>query len=209
MISKPVLVTAPATTPITLAEAKTFLRVDASDEDALISAQISAATRRLEALTDKKFVSQTWDVFFDSLPCKSKDDWWDGTREGALSELYAPNKFLDLPFGPLISVTGVYTYDEDDTEYEFASSNYSIDTAGPFGRIALKIGATWPSTILRPVNGLRVRGVFGYSNLPDDIKEAVKQFTAKIYEHRGDELPQIPASVSMLLEPYRKLKLGY
>lgn len=223
MLSNPVLVTAPAQLPLSLEAVKTFLRVDGSSEDDLITLQIKAATRRLEALCDAKFVTQTWDVFFDSTPLKAKDDWWDGVREGAISEMYVPARFLNLPFGPMQSVTGVYTYDDANTEYEFTNTNYFADTSGPFGRIGLKTGSVWPATVLRPSSGLKVRAVFGFgagyipaddpdpaveSTIPEDIQEAIKQFTGILYEHRGDELPKIPASVSMLLEPYRRFKVG-
>lgn len=212
MIPKLKLVTAPANPVVSTSNVKSFLRVDGTDDDALIAIQVSAATQRLESLVDQKFINQTWDIYYDSLPHKRKDDWWDGTREGHINQMTSESRFLNLPIGPISSLTGVYTYDEDDTEYEFTSTYYTVDLIGSVGRVALKLGQVWPSTILRPVNGFKVRGVFGMgaddSAMPDDIVEAVKQFTATIYEHRGDEMPKIPATVSMLLEPYRRFKVG-
>lgn len=212
MIPKLQLVTAPANQAISTDNAKNFLRIDGTDDDALVAIQVKAATRRLEQLVDQKFITQTWDIFYDNVPHKIKDQWWDGTREGHINQMIGEVRELKLPIGPVQSVTGVYTYDEDDVEYIFASTNYSVDTAGPQGRIALKLGQTWPTTVLRPVNGFKVRAVVGMSadenGLPEDIKEAIKQFTAIIYEHRGDEMPKIPPAVSMLLEPYRRYKVG-
>lgn len=206
------LVTAPAALALAVADAKTFLRVDGSDEDTLIEGLIKAATRRLEALTDKKFITQTWDIYYDHFPYKMKNDWWDGVKDMAISELHAPSPHLNMPFGPLNSVTGVYTYDESSTEYQFDSSNYVVDTVGPLGRVSLKDSATWPTTVLRPTNGVKVRGIYGMganqAALPFEIVEAIKHLVGIMYEHRGDELPKIPASVSMLIEPYRSIKVG-
>lgn len=207
-VSKPVLYAAPASLVLSVADAKTFLRVDGSTEDNLIQAQIKGATQRLEALTDRKFFTQTWDIFYDTFPFSYSDEWWDGVREGTLSQFKNYVNHLDLPFGPLQSVTGVYTYDDGGTETTFSSTNYVIDNVGPYGKVVLKSGSVWPTDQLRTVNGVKVRAVFGWATVPDDIIEALKQLVAVMYEHRGDELPKIPATVSMLVEPYRRFKVG-
>jgi uncharacterized phiE125 gp8 family phage protein len=139
------------------------------------------------------------------------DTWWDGSRDGAVNELYSPVGHLVLPFGPLSSVTGVYTYDDDNTENTFSSSAYYIDTAAPQGRVSLKSGSVWPSTVLRPSNGIRVRGVFGYgataASVPNDLVLAVMTLAARMYEHRGDELPEIPPQVMTLLSAYEQVRI--
>ena len=223
MIPKTKLKTAATTVPVSLARVKNFLRLDTTDDDALVTVQIKAATSRLELLCDTRFCTQTWDVYFDSFGCRQKDQWWDGTRDGAMSVLfdYKTGK-LKMPFGPMQSVAGVYTYDDSDVEYEFPSTEYSTDTISRLGAVSLKNGSSWPSTVLRTVNGIRVEGVFGFgagyiigdsastdnTTIPAEIQEAVKQFTAVLYEHRGDELPVVPPSVLLLIEPYRTLKIG-
>lgn len=209
MITKSVLITAPASLAVDLTTVKTFLRVDGTAEDTLITSMIKAATKRLEAETDQKFFTQTWDVYLDSFPTnyKNNDQWWDGTRDGAISEMNSPCNYINLPFGPVQSITYFKTYDEDNTEYTFTSTLYSTDLISPVPKIALKIGSAWPQTVLRPVNGIQIRGVFGYATVPDDIQEAIKQMVGILYEHRGDEMPKIPTTVSMLIEPYRRMKI--
>lgn len=220
MIKNSTLVTAPAQDPISLASLKTFLRIDGSDEDALLGSILKAATKRLETYCNQKFVDQTWDMFFDCFPYAEKDQWWDGVKQAHINTLINNNGgVINLPFGPLKSVTGFYTYDEDNTEYTYAASNYYADVNGPFGRIALKDSATWPTTILRPLNGIKIRGVFGMgtgyiadpeaaSEIPEEIQEAIKQFAAVMYEHRGDEQPKIPQHALMLIAPYVHYKVG-
>lgn len=222
MLTRSQLVSAPALPPIGLDPVKTFLRVDGSEEDALITSLINAATKRIEAEIDQKLVTQTWSVFLDCFPCKPKqnrfDDWFEGTRDGALSSFFEAIPVIKMPFGPLQSVISFTTYDDSGGEYSFSSSNYYVDTVTPNDpAIALKIGQTWPTTVLRFKNGIEIRGVFGYGDgytssnstgdVPVDLQEAVKQMVGIMYEHRGDEMPKIPSTASMLLEPYRKVKV--
>ncbi len=201
-----------------MTQVKTFLRVDGNDEDTLISSLISAATKRLEAETDLKFVTQTWDIYLDCFPQtvkRPKTDWWDGTREGAISQLNAPINFIELPFGKCQSITSFKTFDDSDNEYTF--TDFNLDTIGFCPKIVLKYSSVWPTTVLRTVNGIGIRGVFGFGTgdnnagnigaVPEDIREAVKQMVGILYEHRGDEMPKIPTTVSMLVEPYRRLKI--
>ena len=54
------LIAPPGEEPVTLAEAKTFCRIDGSDEDALVSALIAAARLQVESLTGRALVTQTW-----------------------------------------------------------------------------------------------------------------------------------------------------
>lgn len=216
-IPKPVLVTEPANAILQVADVKNFLRVDGTDDDNLIEVLISAVTSRLESFLDRKLITQTWDIFFDDFPCTGSDKWWDGVREGSISMLRGQESHIDLPFGPLQSVTYLKTYDEDNTDYTYDSVNYTVDTANHFGRVSLKIGAVWPTTILRPTNGALVRGVFGYgaddTSIPDAILQAAKLTIAKLYENRGDDKEgeaqfTMPATAQFLLEPYRLIKVG-
>lgn len=222
MIPNAVLVTPPALMPIGLSPVKTFLRVDGTDEDALITNMIKAATKRLEAETDRKFVTQTWDIYYDCFPSakpgNQSNQWWDGTRDGAINQLYpSEGGKIKMPFGPCSELTYFKTYDNDSTPYTMPSTDYYVDTVTAHPSVGLKLGAVWPTTVLRPSNGIVLRGVFGFgvgytdaNNVgatPEDIQEAIKQMVGIMYEHRGDEMPKIPTTVSMLIEPYRSMKL--
>lgn len=61
----PVLVTPPASKPVTLADAKDHLRVDHDDEDAVIAALLDAAVSHLDGWTGvlgRAIMPQTWRV---------------------------------------------------------------------------------------------------------------------------------------------------
>lgn len=82
----------PATIPVvSTADAKTYLRVDHTDEDDLIDDLVAAATRQLEERTRRAFISQTWQVRAASLT--------------QTNEYGRPG--VELPRPPLIGVTAV------------------------------------------------------------------------------------------------------
>ncbi len=210
-IPKPSLQTSPGSLALPLATLKSYLRIDATTEDTMLTLILKSAVERVEKEIARKLISQTWDIFFDSFPCAYKEQWWDGERDGAISELYGEGGHLDLPFGPLTNVIGFFTYDDDGVEYEFDSTNYVIDANAPSGRVSLKSGAVWPATVLRATNGIKVKATFGYgtssSNVPNDIQMAVMTLAARMYEHRGDELPELPKQVRTLLAPYEQIRI--
>ena len=73
------LVTAPASEPVSLAEAKAHLRIEAADDDSLIGALITAARQSAEAHMRRALMSQTWRLSLDRFPA-APQPWWDGVR---------------------------------------------------------------------------------------------------------------------------------
>ena len=181
------LKTAPATTPVSLSEVKEWLRIDHSAEDTSLTNLIKAATKRAEELTNLKFISQTWSIYFDAFP---------------------ESNILDLRMGRLISVTHVKSYDESNVATTFGATNYIAETSGAHGAIALKTGALWPVTILKPKGGVEIEAIFGFganaSDVPEDIRTAILEICVALYDGRGnEEIKPLPASASALLGPYR------
>ena len=212
LLAKPVLVTAPTEDALNLTTVKEFLRLDGTADDNALTAIVKGCTKRVENFIDQKLITQTWDIFFDGFPISyRRDDWWDGMRQGAMNELSGSLPGFKMPFGPINSATIKY-YNENLDETTFAAAGYVVDTRAREGIITLKSGYLWPTDILSPTNGVVVRGVFGYgaqANVPDDIKQALMAFVAFCYEHRDDnqDLPAMPATTQLLLEPYRRIKV--
>ena len=73
------LVTAPASEPVSLTEAKAHLRLDSADDDSLITALIRSARETAEAHMRRALVSQTWRLSLDRFPA-APQPWWDGVR---------------------------------------------------------------------------------------------------------------------------------
>ena len=174
---------------------------------------IRAATARLEAAADTVFVETNFLITMDRFPIMDKNEWWDGVRDGAISEMMSPARSIIFPIGPLLSVTSFKTVGDDGTVYTATLSDYVVDLVGNRGRFSLKMGGVWPTTILAPTNGVQFEVVAGMvatadtANLPHEIKLAIQEFVASMYEHRGDEFPEIPATALMLIEPYRRFKV--
>lgn len=220
-IPKPQLSVAPAALAVDLTEAKTFMRVDASTEDTQITTMIKAAIGYVEKHISKKLINQTWNTFYDCFPNyqSGNDEWWDGVRDGAINQLTGAYGALQLPFEQVSSVTSIETFDNTDTSFAFAGSNYYTSLIE--GKISLRLGSVWPTTVLRPQDGIKVIGVFGYgatsTAIPDDIRQAILMIVSKLYEHRGDNVEgeearttafTIPNTAMVLLEGYRRMRIG-
>ena len=196
---------------VPVSELKEFLRIDNNLEDARIETMIRAATSRLENACDTVFLPTNFLITLDRFPMTNKNMWWDGVQDGSLSEMTSPAKHICLPIGPIRSVTSLKTISNEDVEYTMPATDYTVDTISHQGRISLKMGAVWPATILAPNNGVQITLVAGLfadaTALPSDLKQAIMEFVASIYEHRGDEFPEITATALMLTEPYRHFKI--
>lgn len=204
------LVTAPVAEPITTAEAKTYLRVSGSAEDSLISVLITAARQRVEEYIERALVTQTWDLWLDRFPLGTDAPYWNGVVQWSRRELYNGQLEITLPRPPLVSVTHLKTYNDDDVEATFSSSNYIVDTQSTPGRIVLKQGQVWP-TDLREGNSINVRFVAGYGGagtVPGAIKAALYMTLGNFYEKRGDENIDLPSEARNLLRPYKVIHIG-
>lgn len=207
------LVTAPASEPVLLADVKTFLRIDTNADDTMLTDFIKAATRIIEKWINRRLITQTWDFYLDNFPYfYSFDSLKEGVTEGKLSEYLGTKKFIQIPLYPLQSVTFLKTYDENNVDYTMDSNLYHIDTISEPGRFSLKLNSTWPSTVLRPVNGVQIRFICGYgssSDVPFEIKQAIMQTVGLFYSNRGcsETEDSIPKSALALLQAYRVMRL--
>ncbi len=190
----------PSVEPITLAEAKVFLRVDISNDDALITALVTAAREACERFTGRVLVTQTWTLFRDNWPGRAA---------------------VEIPRPPLLSIVHVKTYDDTDTATLWAASNYLVDTASVPGRLIARNGATLP-VATRVAAGIEIRFVAGYApdesgspsdlvgNIPGGLIEGVRRLVAYLYENRGDCGADEAAALSgatLLWRPYQVRRL--
>lgn len=207
------LVTAPAAEPVTLAEVKTYLRIDGSDDDSMLTTFISVARQSIEDYLNRKMITQTWDLWMDSFGSELMFDSLipDGVTEGKLSEYIKVDRSIDVPFYPLQSVTYLKTYDDAGTDYTMSASDYIVDTYTEPARLALKNDTSWPSTYLRPVNGIQIRFICGYgasgSAVPYPLKQAILEMVGKFYSTRGCEDTSMNSMTMAILSPYRVARI--
>ncbi len=178
------VITSPATEPVTIDEAKLHLRVDGTDENALITSLIKAARQGAEHLTGRALMSQTLELALDCFP-----------------------GVIKLPRPPFVSVTSVKYVDLAGDEQTLA--DYQLDGYSEPARLAPAYGQAWPSTRCQP-NAVLIRYQAGYANaaaVPDEIKSWVLLRIGMLYANRESVATGVSVStvpyVDRLLDAYR------
>lgn len=199
------LVTAPASEPVTLEQAKQHLREDSDDFNEQIEVFIEAATAYADGpsgFLGRALIDQTWDLYLDAFPAVTVV----GTRN-----VYA----IEIPLPPLIEVLGVFYLDSNGAEQTFDAASYTVDDASEPARIVLGSTGSWP-TIQEAANAVRVRFRAGYldqnspdaENVPGNIKAAILIMVGDLYQNRessviGQTVTKIPWSAEALLRRHR------
>lgn len=167
------LTTAPATEPVTLAEAKSHLKVDhAADDDYLTNFVIPAARRYAETLTHRAFITQTWVLKLNGF---ARDP-------------------ITLPRPPLSSVTSITYLDSNGDSQTWATSEYTAEKPtgehALHGQVWLAYGKTYPSTrgVVDDVTVTFVAGYGAASAVPIGIKHGVFMLVEDLYRQRGSQI---------------------
>lgn len=185
------VITPPVSDPVTLSEVKEQCAVSHDDDDALLQAYIQAATKYCERFMGRALVERTLDFYLDAFP--------------------ADGKPIELPFPPLIGVTGVFYTDSAGVEQEF--TDFETDDASEPARLYLAPANSWPSPRVS-ANAVRVRYSAGHvqttapasGEVPGDIIAAILLYIATLYENRetvviGQTATMLPWSAEQLLRP--------
>lgn len=183
-----VLAAPAATEPVTAAEFKTHVR-DSGLSDTEANSFVSQARNLIEEMTGLAFVAQSWRLSLDAWPL-GQEQWWDGVRQMARSEIYSGQGDVYPPRYPLQNITSVTVYDEDGNASVITVGDvFDVDTYQKPGRLTLKRGATWPIA-LRANNAIQIIYVAGFgaaADVPAVLKAAILQVAAYLYSHRGDD----------------------
>ena len=209
------LVTPPVAEPVTLARAKSHLRVDFTDDDDLIRALISTAREMCEQKMQRAIYNQTYELSLDQF---NYGDW----RSTIPTERRNPLNFsalwesmaLRLPMPRLVSVTSITFLDYSGAEQTLDPSAYSVDTASQPARIVPSVDLTWPTTdyyVLGSVKVTYVAGSYGdgveVDNCPSSIKSAMLLLVGHLYANREavseKAMTVLPLAVDALLGPYK------
>ena len=208
-------VTGPSVEPISRIEARDHLRLDDDVDDSQVRAYILAARQWAENYTGRVFITRTMRQFLDANPYPQVGSLREGYSVGHQNQISNASGVIEIAAVPVISVTSVKYYSDDDTETTWAASNYYVDSVSDMAKIVLRDGGTWP-TDLRAANGLEINFTAGYgstpSAIPEPIRAAIMQYTTFLYEHRGDferfPPPTPPAVIRTLLNPYKVMRFG-
>lgn len=136
-----------------------------SAEDDLLTALITAAREDCEDFQNRQYITATWELWLDSWPNKD---------------------YITIPRPPLQSITSIKHYGTDNTEYTLAAADYFVDEKSEPGRVVLAYGKSWPSTTLRPANGICIEFKAGYGDDAADVPKVVKQAMLLIIGHLNE-----------------------
>jgi uncharacterized phiE125 gp8 family phage protein len=184
-----ILLTPPAAEPVTLAEAKAYLRVEHDDDDGVIAALIAGARIHIEAQTRRALITQTWRLSHDVWP---PDGRW-----------------AVLPV-PASGIVAARVYDRDGVPQAVDLQSFTLDKAAAPAIVAF---APWSLPAPgRPVAGVELDIEVGYgeagTDVPQPLRQAVQLLLAHWYENRGlialgQSVAVLPASVAAIVAPYR------
>lgn len=171
------LVTAPASLPITVEEAKGQMRVEHADDDAVIGRLINAAVAFVDAggVLGRAMITQTWaqtvDRFYRPL---SRSRVWSNDR-------------VAVTMSPVQALTAVKYYDTDNALQTATLSDFRL-IGGANDSYVEPVGS-WPNTFDRP-DALQIEVRVGYgdaaSDVPDTVRHALLMLVAHWYENREE-----------------------
>jgi len=162
--------------PVSLQEAKTHLRVTSTSDDSRIRGLLKSAREWVENETRRKLCSQTLALYLDRFPCY----------------------LLELPDGPVQSLTSIVYFDETNSPRTLSTSDYEVDKKSTPARIAPVFGAVWPLTYPR-FNAITVTFVVGYTAIPESARTGILLKLQELYD--GIDVAQTIESILSPLSP--------
>lgn len=187
----PLALEPPAAEPVSLAEARLFLRLDQIEEDDLLATLITAARLMVEAASGRCLIDQQWRIVLDRWP---------------------PGGEIRLPLSPVSQVLAARVYDVLGTAQPVAATALSLDKLAdpPLIRLAGEVPETG-----RDHGAIEVDVVAGYGAtagaVPAPLRQAVLRLAARWFEQRGDvasrDAQALPAEIMALVAPYRRVRL--
>lgn len=183
----------PPIEPVNLSYVKTFLRVDNTVEDDLLTDMIMSARLRVEALIQTSLIVR---------------------RRRYISAPVTGNGVF-INHSPVNAIDTITAILGDGTTQDVSLEKLEINLRCSPATIRLKRGAHWAET-QQTITALEIDLFVGYGTFEDDVpmplRQAVMLLVAEAYEHRlqashKSERPPLPMMVDALLMPYRTLRL--
>ena len=165
----------PVSEPISLAEAKTRLRIDSGDgsQDAVITGLIQAAREVAESVTGLSLAQRSWTLALDSFPYF--------TDSAHSQSAYPPNYYAQAQFSttlwnysqqiklqasPVVSVTGLrYVDTSGAVQTLHQDTDFILDRISEPARIFPQAGQFWPTCLYVP-NAVQIDYITGYDPDP-------------------------------------------
>jgi uncharacterized phiE125 gp8 family phage protein len=196
LTSRPERTVAPTFEPITIADAKLQLRIDASnsDHDTLLGYLIAAARETFERDTDYVCCTSTWRERFDS---------WQGCSDGdECGEIVLSKR-------PVASVLSITYVDSNGATQTWSSANYALDNGRGMPAVVRGYDIDFPS--LRPqYNAVTVAYVCGsaQADVPQNVKHAIRLLVGEWFDEpaaaRGGTIAELPLGYQRLVANFQR-----
>jgi hypothetical protein len=214
------LVTPPSVEPVSLALAKVHLRVTWTDDDAYITALITAARLKCESHLSRSFITTAWQQTYDGFPGQYSrfspgiGNFPQGNFGYGTGELYGtlPERYLAGTGAPIvinkarmIAVQSFTYLDLVGVRQTLSPSAYDVEP-GDGGRITPAYLTVWPSGRVFP-SSVQIAFTMGYGPLATDppatIAEGILLYVGTLYENRESvsevEVKELPQSIKWIL----------
>lgn len=168
----------PALEPISVQEAKQFLRIDSEFEDVLIGKIITSARILVEEYTKRSLVNQSWKISFND---------------------FAP-KTIRLVRGPVVAVQNVTRIDDKNNAQIIPASNYSLSANNEY--LVLNDYISGKQVEINYTTGYGADG----TTVPEPLKLAILTLTSRIYERKSEAF-KIDDELKSLINNYRSYEL--
>ena len=175
-----VLLTDATTEVLTLAEIKTFLRIDGNDFDNILTPFIKVSRQIGENITGREFVEKEFKLYLDTFPqCNG----------------------IEVKKSKLKSITSIQYYDIDNTLQTLNSNDYYFTDDQYYSSIYIKEGKEFPDTYNRK-QAVIITFKADYPNRPEAIKQACLSVCSYLYENSGDCVIENNSLFKSLFYPY-------
>ena len=163
----------PQVEPVTLSAMKNYLRVDITDDDALIGSLISVARERAEDMTSRCLLPQQFAFAFDRFPswgwaAWGNDDGQWGNHNHKHTMFKSAHLAIILPRGPVISVDSIKYVDQSGTVQTLDPTLYNADLLSEPARITPIHNGSWPSA-LYDTNSVTITFTAGYQQTVTEL----------------------------------------
>lgn len=174
----------PTTEPVSVVEAKSFLRVLGNEDDLLIASIIKASREYAEQITGSQFMEATFELYTE----KFEDDF-------------------KLPKNPIKSIESIEYMDDNENYQVLDNSTYYFYEEFGISKIKYK---TFPDvSTIEHKKAIRITFKSGFESVPESIKAWIKVKVSTLYENREQFV--IGASITSfddkfvdcLLNPYK------
>ena len=186
------MIEAPIAEPVSLDEAKRWLKVETEDENEIILTLITSARLYIEQATQRLLLQQSWRVIF--------------------SDLDARGAYL-IPLSPVLRLLALTLRYSDDSEAALSVANVRLTKHGD--DTSLLIPQSYRIMLINDAR-FELDVSLGYGpnaqDVPAPLRTALLMLVAFWYENRGDystyvNLTQIPSAIAALLTPFKRVRL--